>query len=320
MQKIDFNTNRNSQVCITCNNIDPRNKEIVNASPLFTCKLAPILPYVEPVKPIPISELATSSKPRLEYINQEQTQQEQKSYNNNISKMKINWSRVIGYEEIKHIIDAALANSNRKKTHILIVGAAGTSKTVFLKTIEASLIQNKFNVHYLDATTLSSAGVIQYLFDNDVKFALIDELDKLEKEHQKVFLNMLESGVLQETKGKKNGIRKKDMKDTIFICTGNYIEKIMYPLLTRFLALNIPEYTEKQFYEIGIKLLVEQYNKTKESATYIVDNIYKIYKNVRREKPNLRNCVQVATLTDNNINNINPILQGITNYSTRYIE
>jgi hypothetical protein len=67
----------------------------------------------------------------------------------------INWSKIIGYDEIKHIIDAALATGSKKKTHILIVGAAGTSKTVFLKTIEESLMLQGLNVHYLDATTLS---------------------------------------------------------------------------------------------------------------------------------------------------------------------
>jgi hypothetical protein len=62
----------------------------------------------------------------------------------------------------------------------------------FLKTIESSLLTQGYNVHYLDATALSSSGIIEYMFTNDV-YCLLDELDKLEKEHQSVFLNLLET-------------------------------------------------------------------------------------------------------------------------------
>jgi hypothetical protein len=110
------------------------------------------------------------------------------------------------------------------------------------------------------------------------------------------------------------------MLNTIFICTGNYIEKIMYPLLTRFLTLNIPEYTREQFYQIGEQLLIQQYHKTEDIAAYIVDQIWKIYTERRKEKPNLRQCVQVAILTNNDKRAIDPILQGISTYSQRYEE
>lgn len=191
-------------------------------------------------------------------------------------------------------------------------------RTVFLKTIESSLLTHGYNVHYLDATTLSSSGVIEYMFTNDVTYCLLDELDKLEKEHQTAFLNLLESGTLQETKNKK--IRKKEMKDTIVIATGNYIEKIMPPLLTRFLTLNIPKYTKDQFYDISVKLLTSQYGKTHEIAHYIADQIWNIYTEKRNEEPNMRQCVQIASLTDNTKESIDPILQGIATYSFKMEE
>lgn len=191
-------------------------------------------------------------------------------------------------------------------------------RTVFLKTIESSLLTHGYNVHYLDATTLSSSGVIEYMFTNDVTYCLLDELDKLEKEHQTAFLNLLESGTLQETKNKK--IRKKEMKDTIVIATGNYIEKIMPPLLTRFLTLNIPKYTKDQFYDISVKLLTSQYRKTHEIAYYIADQIWNIYTEKRNEEPNMRQCVQIASLTDNTKESIDPILQGIATYSFKLEE
>ena len=231
--------------------------------------------------------------------------------------IKIDWSRIIGYDKIKEIMTKALRNKNDKKIHILLVGAAGTSKTVFLKTIESNLKTQNYNVHYLDSTTLTSSGVIEYLFSNDIDFLLLDELDKLLKEHQATFLNLLESGILQETKFKR--IRKKEMSNTIAICTGNYIDKIMEPLKTRFLVLNIPKYTKKEFYDIGTRLLMnEPYNKTKEIAYYIVDQIWTIYTTKRQEDPNLRQAVQVASLSENNKESIDPILQGLEQYSLKF--
>lgn len=235
--------------------------------------------------------------------------------NKDPSLINIDWSPVIGYNSIKNLINAVLRNKNRKKTHLMIAGAPGTSKTVFLQTILNSLKQELYNVHYLDSTTLTSSGVIEYLFKFKVEYLLLDEIDKLEKQHQNTFLNLCESGILQETKSKK--IRSQDMTNTIIITTANYLEKIIKPLKTRFLILEIPEYTQDQFYDIGQKLLISQYGKTAKIAFYIVDQIWKIYQVKRNEKPNLRQAVQVATLTDNDRETIDPILRGITDYSLK---
>jgi Holliday junction resolvasome RuvABC ATP-dependent DNA helicase subunit len=339
---VDFeDQSKNHKCCVNCEHLELTQKEVINVCyyPSYTTgiktTLQPIIPGAyKPENNIPIPKIfiTQTAKPTLHniaeqkelVIQEEQQNKDKVEVKDNTQpyipkgKIKIDWSKVIGYEEIKHIISQALNTTHKKKTHVLIVGAAGTSKTVFLKTIEESLHKQKLNVHYLDSTTLSSSGVIEYLFTNDVQYCLLDEIDKLEKEHQRCFLNMLESGILQETKNKK--IRKKDMKNTVFIATGNYIEKIMHPLLTRFLTLKIPEYTKQQFYEIGITLLTQQFGKSKEIAHYIVDNVYKIYKETRKEKPNLRYARDIATLTGNDKREIDPILKGITTYSQDYIE
>ena len=333
-----------------CNNIDPGNKEIVNASPLFSnSAIVPDKTYPKNIKldmpllfppketittietkwspaiqqNIMITEGSKPSFPLLDIAEREQVYN-RLNYKSN-GKIAINWNKIIGYEPIKFAITQALNSKSKKKTHMLIVGAAGTSKTVFLKVIEENLKAQNLNVHYLDSTTLSSSGVIEYLFTNDVDYCLLDEIDKLEKIHQRVFLNLLESGVLQETKsgiGKTRGdrIRKKEMQNTLFIATGNYIDKIMHPLLTRFMTFKIPEYTEEEFYEIGIKLLCEQYGKTKEIARYIVTQVWNIYTNIRHEKPNLRYARDIANLSDNSKEQIDLLLDAQKRYSQNYEE
>lgn len=264
-----------------------------------------------------------SVKPNYDFSEQQQQQNKEITDNDIYEKMdkrdpktiSIDWSPIIGYDKIKFVITRALRNKNKKKVHILIVGSAGTSKTIFLKTIETSLKQQGFNVHYLDATTLSSSGVIEYIFTHDIEFLLLDELDKLEREHQNTFLNLLESGIIQETKHKK--IRKKECPNMIILATGNYMEKILNPLITRFLLFEIPKYTKDQFFAISKELLKSQYAKTPEIANYITSQVWDIYMTKKHEEPNMRTCRDIAILTDNDKTEIDHVLDGIAKYSLK---
>lgn len=234
-----------------------------------------------------------------------------------LTEYDIDWSKIIGYDDIKTVISSVLSTQSKKKTHLLIAGAAGTSKTIFLKVIEENLKRFGKNVHYLDSSTLSSSGVIEYLFSHDVEYLALDEIDKLEKPHQATFLNLLESGILQETKHKR--IRKKEYFNLVTIATANYIEKLMHPLLTRFLVLEIPEYSKDQFFKISQALLTEQYGKTKEIALYITQNIWDLYKIKRKQIPNMRQCVQVATISGNNQKQIDVIIKTLDKYSKVFV-
>jgi len=302
LEYIDFTLNtKNRLVCCYCDNISPT--KCINAN-MFLPSQNKINAWSPIEKQQELEIIHVDPEPEIKPVEKPQ------------GKIWIDWSDVIGYEKIKIVINRILNSTNEKKTHLLICGAAGTSKTVFLKTVENSLRQQNLNVQYLDATTLSSAGVIDFLFANDVKYCLIDEIDKLEKEHQRVFLNMLESGILQETKGKKDGIRKKDVKETIFLATGNYKDKIMFPLRTRFMTFEIPKYTKQEFYQIGEQLLqTKKYNKTPEIAYYIVDRVWDIFTTKRHVEPNLRYARDVASITDNSKATIDPVLDAISQYS-----
>ena len=55
----------------------------------------------------------------------------------------------------------------------------------------------KGKAYFVDGTTASGMGIIDYPFDHsDLKFLLIDEIDKLSKKDQKVLLNVMETGIL----------------------------------------------------------------------------------------------------------------------------
>jgi MoxR-like ATPase len=59
----------------------------------------------------------------------------------------------------------------------------------------------KGKAYFVDGTTASGMGIIDYPFDHsDLKFLLIDEIDKLSKKDQKVLLNVMETGLSLKTR------------------------------------------------------------------------------------------------------------------------
>jgi Holliday junction resolvasome RuvABC ATP-dependent DNA helicase subunit len=369
LKYVDFSdSSRNTEVCCNCLKLDPTSKEVVNASPyLFSGQYKSkevqqqednsiITFYDSNGKPLnkelnllynvdyqqkelanKSNEIEIKDKLILQQSNPNPIEAINKVVkpvlNANVTqtgKIIIDWSRVIGYEDIKELMSRAIniPLSAKKRVHVLLVGAPGTSKTVFLQTIQDSLQKQAIEgVHYLDATTLTSSGVIDYLFSNDnLRFVLIDELDKCSKEHQSTFLNLFETGILQETKGSiakiNKKIRRKEIKQCTFICTANYEDKILNPLKTRMTTLRIKEYTKEQFYQIGEELLTKQYGRTHEIAKYIINEVWHIYKEIRKESPNLRYCRDIAILMDkdNTIEAAKPIIKAISEHSISYQE
>ena len=187
---------------------------------------------------------------------------------------EIRLENIIGYDPIKTILRKIINHKGRKRIHGLIVGAAGTSKTVFLKSLESELVPQGCSVHYVDAATLTKRGLADYIFDHDdIDLLLIDEIDKVTKDHQAIFLNMLESGVLQTTSF--NNIRKKEVKDMTVVSTGNYLEKIIEPVRTRFLTMYLKAYTKEEYLDVCARMLVNKYPYiSKELAEFIALESY----------------------------------------------
>src|SRR5947209_10616610 len=136
----------------------------------------------------------------------------------NITQEERFFNSIFGYEDIKKLLMRCI--SAKEPTHVLLIGPPGSCKTVFLLEMARGL-DNK--AYFMDATSASGAGIIDYLFENDIKYLLVDEIDKLQRKDQSVLLNLMENNVLIETKVCKT--RKKEMKVSVF-GTCNDIAKI----------------------------------------------------------------------------------------------
>jgi Holliday junction DNA helicase RuvB len=176
------------------------------------------------------------------------------------------FSSIYGYEDIKKLFMRCILA--KEPTHVLLIGPPGCCKTVFLLEMARGLDNKKY---FMDATSASGPGIIDYLFENDIKYLLVDEIDKLQRKDQSVLLNLMENNVLIETKVCKT--RKKEIKLSVF-ATCNDIAKISNASRSRFIVLQLEEYTYDQFLEIAKHLLAKKYGMNEVLSTMIAHSIW----------------------------------------------
>ena len=191
---------------------------------------------------------------------------------------------IIGHEDIKQIFVKAI--HSKKPVHLLLLGSPGSAKTMFLTEIMRSLKESYFVV----GSNATRAGIVNALFERRPKFLLIDELEKMSKIDQTALLHLMETGIISETK--INKARQMELTSWVF-ASANSCEKIIQPLLSRFLVLEIPEYTFEQFREIAIFRL--QKEKVDENiANTIAEKIWN-----ELGSKDIRDAIKVARLVSN---------------------
>lgn len=126
---------------------------------------------------------------------------------------------------------------------------------------------------------LQNQGVVDYVFNNKPKYLLLDELDKPSKKDQTFLLNLMETGIVSETKYNKT--RKTELRTSVF-ATSNNVEKILEPLKSRFFVVRLQAYTYEQFYGIILGLLTSnKYDVDEEIARATTDAVWMTSRNIR---------------------------------------
>jgi MoxR-like ATPase len=99
---------------------------------------------------------------------------------------------------------------------------------------------NLSNSYFVDGSNTTKSGMIDYQFENKPNYLLIDEIDKMPTKDQTFLLNLMETGIVTETKHRKT--RTANMKTWIF-ATSNNADKIMVPLQSRFFVVKLEPYS-----------------------------------------------------------------------------
>jgi Holliday junction DNA helicase RuvB len=201
-----------------------------------------------------------------------------------ISKQEKFFSNVIGYPEIKKLLLRAIIS--KEPVNVLLTGPPASSKSIFL----LDMLQGLEDAYFIDAVGASGAGMIDHLFNNSTKYLLIDEIDKLKKNDQAALLNVMETGIISETK-LKGKTRQKKMKLSIF-ATSNNVERLSGPLRSRFMILHLEDYTYEEFKEIVGRLLKKRYDMEPEVSEKISFGVWNYMKS-----KDVRDAIKIAKLT-----------------------
>jgi Holliday junction DNA helicase RuvB len=179
---------------------------------------------------------------------------------------------IYGYDDIKKLFRMALESNHT--CSILLTGPPASAKTLFLQ----SLMKLK-DSYFIDCSNATKSGVVDYVFVNKPKYLLLDELDKLSRKDQTFLLNLMETGMVSETKHNKT--RKIDIKTSVF-ATSNNVEKIIEPLQSRFFVAKLQAYTDEQFYKITTRILTSnQYRVDEDIARGTAQAVWRASRNIR---------------------------------------
>jgi len=209
------------------------------------------------------------------------------------------FNHIIGYDNIKRLFSMALDSDDQ--SHILLSGPPASAKTMFLESL--SKLKSSY---FVDGASITKAGFIDCLFLNNPKYLLIDEIDKMSTKDQAMLLNLMETGIVFETKHDKT--RKAHMKTLVF-ATSNNVSDIITPLHSRFFVVELPPYTYEQFYQISVHLLTEGHKVSHDIAKNIADIVW-------ANSRNIRDCVRIGRMAKS-VDDIRFLVDNFLNYNNQ---
>jgi replication-associated recombination protein RarA len=224
-----------------------------------------------------------------------------------LSKQRENPEEVIfqdieGYNDIKKLIMRCIIS--HEPTHVILDGPPASGKTIFLLSMQKGLD----NAYFVDCTNATGPDMIDYLFSHDVKYLLLDEVEKMSKRDQNVLLNLMETGVLSSTKVKKT--YQKKMNVSVFATT-NDIDSLSKPFRSRFLEFSLTEYTFEEFERLSIRLLDQRYGHSPELSRKVASTVWNIMKS-----KDCRNILQVSKLS-RNISDVDFVVTTLKKYNRK---
>jgi replication-associated recombination protein RarA len=192
------------------------------------------------------------------------------------------FNEIVGYGDIKKLLIRCIQSDSM---HVILDGPPASAKSLFLYEMQKNLEE----AYFVDCTNASGPGLVDYLFKNDVRYLLLDEVEKMSNNDQNVLLNLLETGILTSTKVKKTGSKRIDVS---VYATTNDIDEISKPFRSRFMEFSLPPYTYDEFCEIAVNLLRKRYNHDEELSVKIADTIWNKIKS-----KDVRDLLQVGKLS-----------------------
>jgi holliday junction DNA helicase RuvB len=210
---------------------------------------------------------------------------------------------IYAHDKLKLIFNNAIASN--EAIHILLTGASGTSKTLFLEAINEKVA----NCSFITSNS-TGAGIISHIFDNpNLEILCIDEIEKIPKAEIGVLLTLMESNRLVVTK--KTMMCNREQKLRIF-ATCNDVNKLSIEMRSRFLKFNLKDYSLDEFTMISINIVTSRFNKTQDFAQKLAQAVW-----YQLNSKDIRDVIKVARLARNE-SDIDMIIEAIQEYGVEH--
>jgi Holliday junction DNA helicase RuvB len=190
------------------------------------------------------------------------------------------FSNIVGYNDVKKLFRMSL--SSEKPVHVLLVGPPASAKTLFM--LECIKLERSF---FTLGSHSTKSGMIDYLFKDRPRYLIVDEIEHMPMKDQTALLSLMETGIIAETKYQKT--RNTQMKTWVF-ATSNGTERMLTPLLSRFIVLHFKQYKYENFREIAVHILAQE-GISSEIATACADAVW-----LKMKSKDIRDCIKIGRL------------------------
>ena len=205
---------------------------------------------------------------------------------------------IIGYHDVKKFLRMSI--NTEEPVHILLIGPPASAKTMFIKSM-----MKLGNSYFTDGGNTTKAGMLDYVFQNKPKYLLIDEIDKMSSKDQTFLLNLMETGIVSETKHAKT---RTEVLKTWVIASSNNIHTIISPLKSRFFIIELGPYNYEQFCQITKRILIKQHKVNEEIAKNTAHLVWN-----KLESRNIRDCVRIGRMAKS-VEDINFVVDMLRRY------
>jgi replication-associated recombination protein RarA len=187
---------------------------------------------------------------------------------------------IVGYSDIKRLFQLSL--SSEKPVHMLLVGPPASAKTLFM--VECMRLERSY---FTLGSHSTKSGMIDYLFDKRPRYLIVDEIEHMSMKDQTALLSLMETGILAETKFQKT--RNTHLKTWVF-ASSNATDRMLTPLLSRFVVLHFKQYSFGSFQEVCAHILGRE-GVTPDVAMAIAEGVW-----TKLKSKDIRDCIKIGRL------------------------
>ncbi|HZB00333.1 MAG TPA: ATP-binding protein [Nitrososphaera sp.] len=187
---------------------------------------------------------------------------------------------IVGYSDVKRLFQLSL--SSEKPVHLLLVGPPASAKTLFM--VECMRLERSY---FTLGSHSTKSGMIDYLFDKRPRYLIVDEIEHMPTKDQTALLSLMETGILAETKFQKT--RNTHLKTWVF-ATSNATDRMLTPLLSRFVVLHFKQYSFGSFQEVCTHILGRE-GVAPDVAAEIAEAVW-----TKLKSKDIRDCIKIGRL------------------------